>query len=340
MLRILAWKGTPNKIMINGITHNDGILNRVSKYRGKISTGLDAGQEGNETNHMVALGYFRICKEKIETKKGTGNKEFAIKTWITNEEIQKKLEIANTPEGAPVCKHPRMIKIVSFYKDVIDMWESFLAMYSSSDGLICKGYGKKSKAKRLNFNDKGEREWREMECMHENCPDYQAKKCRAMGILKCFPSVDLIPSLPYRLETRSINTILAIETGLNDIQYMILAAHRIQEIESKKELPFDGFFLKEMMLLHKKIKSGGREVFITEIQPAKTLIEEIMGPITRMMKNKPMIAQNIHLSLLDQSTDSLLNKLEITDDFSRLDETSIANEFTIQEDEVVEEKLI
>lgn len=302
--------------MINGLTHNDGVLNRVQKYRGKIATGLDAGQDGNTTNHPIPIGYFRVCKEKVETRKLSAGKEALIKTWVTNTEVQTKLEAANTPVGAPNNTQPRLIKSISFYKEVCELWDSFLAMYNSSDGMVCRGNGIGSKAKRLFFNDRGEREWREIDCPHTNCEDFKAGKCCENGTLKCFPTVDIVPSLPYQYSSKSINTILAIETGLNDIYYMLRAAHKICDVENGKSTPFDGFFMKDFMMLHKKIKSGGKDVFITEVQPSKNMIDEIMGPINRFMKNKTAMLSggNSVLSLLDQSMDSVLEKVEIADD--------------------------
>lgn len=326
--------------MINGVTHTDGVLNRVPKYRGKISTGLDGDAEGNTTGHMIALGYFRISKEVTESRKIAGGKDSAIKKWVVNEDVQKKLEIANTPQGQPVCKQPRKLKIVSFYKEASEMWESFLAMFNQKDGLVCRGHGIGTKAKRLYYTGSGERDWREIDCPHKECEDFKAKRCRAMGILKCFPSVDVVPSLPYRLETKSINTILAIENGLNDIWYILRAAHRAKELDIGKEIPFDGFFLKEMMLIHRKIKSGGRDVFITEIHPTQGLVEEIMGPINKMIKNRPALEQKFgsSVSLLDQSAVALLtSKTDIIDELDQADQTSIAQEFPIAEDLTTEE---
>ena len=325
--------------MINGLTHTDGILNRVSKYRGKISTGLDADAPDNTTGHMMALGYFRISKEVVETKKGAGGKDITIKKWVANDEVQKKLEIANTVPGQPVCKHPRKIKVVSFFKDATEMWESFLAMFNQKDGLVCKGHGEGTKAKRLFYTSSGEREWREIDCPHKQCEDFKAKRCKGKGILKCFPSIDAVPSLPYRLETTSVNTILAMENGLNDVWYMLKAAHRAKELDVEKELPFDGFFLKEMMLVHRKIKSGGKEVFITEAHPTPGLIAEIMGPINKMIKNRPALEQKFGasgLSLLDQSAGILLtDKTDIVDDLDQGDEPSMPIEFS--EGEVADE---
>jgi hypothetical protein len=304
--------------MIEGLTHDKGILNRVSKYRGKISTGIEAGSEGNDTNHPIVLGYFRISKEKIETKIGSGKKEFVTKTWVENKEMQEILEVANTPVGAQPCKQPRIMKIISFYKDPCDMWDSYLGMFDQTNGLVCRSHGFGTEAKRLYFDSKGERGWKENECKHKECPDFVKGDCCERGLLKCFPTIDAVPGLPYRLDTTSINTILAMENGLNDIWYMLKAAHKAKEIEAKKELMFDGFFLREMMLLHRKIKSGGHDVFITEIQPSEGLIEEIMRPINRMIRNRPLLLNG---SILEESAQILLG------DTDNLDEISIAKEF-------------
>ena len=297
--------------MIKGLTHNqDGVLNMVEKYRGTISAGYAPGEGPNKQRHPVAAGFFRMLKEVTETKRiGGEEKTVIIKSWVLNNDIQTKLE--QTLKN----KMPRRIELVSFYKTADEMWESCLAMFSSSEGLMCKSHGTGTNARQLTFTPDGDRLWIDREfdgvkgCTYEKCPDYISKKCKPLGMLKCFPTIDLTPN-PYRFESRSLNTVMGIESSLAKLWNLLNVAHAIKQKEANKPLKFDGFFGAKLYLVHKKTKSGGREVFISDLLPTESFIAEVMEPIKRglEMKSKQakLTASNETVSLLEMAESSLL----------------------------------
>jgi hypothetical protein len=271
--------------VITGLTHDkSGIANMTIKYRGKISTGYAPMEGPNKTNAPKAAGFFRMLKEVTRTERvGSSQKTVVIKDWTLNEEIQKVLEKSID------SKQPRRIEIVSLYQTPHEMWESKLAMYSGSEGLLCQSHGEGTDAKFLKFDPDGNRNWvlREFDgvpgCLYKKCPDYKEKKCKEIGFMKCFPEIDLTPN-PYRLETKSINTIIGIESSITQLWNLLRVAHSIKEREAKKQLKFDGFFGARLYLIHKKIKSGGRDVFITDVMPTPDFISLVMEPIKRGLK--------------------------------------------------------
>lgn len=306
--------------MIKGLTHNEeGELHKVTNYRGKISTGYAPNEPPNNTTHPAACGFFRMLKEVTKTDRiGPKKKVVAIKDWIINAPIQKALE-NDLPQPNQT---PRRVEIVSLYRTPGEMWESSLAMYSSSDGLTCKSHGEGTNAKYLTFGPNGERNWIDREfdgnkgCPYKNCPDFKAKSCKPIGLMKCFPTVDMAPN-PYRFETRSINTIIGIESSLQDMWGLLRAAHTVKELEAKKELTFEGFFGMKMYLIHRKIKSGGRDVFITNLVPTDEFIEIVMEPIKRGIADKrkqaKMLGSAGSVSMLEAAGNKLLESDEKTD---------------------------
>lgn len=272
--------------MITGLTHDaDGVPNMMIKYRGKISTGYAPHEGPNKKNSPAAAGFFRMLKEVTRTERlGNTDKKVAIKEWILNESIQKKLE-----ETLDSNETPRRVEVVSLYQNPQEMWESKLAMYSGSEGLLCQSHGEGTKVKFLKFDPDGNREWIERKfgsktgCPYKSCPDFKAKKCKEIGFMKCFPVIDMAPN-PYRFETRSINTILGIESSISQLWNLLRVAHSIKEREADKQLKFDGLFGAKLYLIHKKIKSGGRDVFITDLMPTPDFISIVMEPIKRGLK--------------------------------------------------------
>jgi len=328
---------------IRGLTHDEnGEANRIVKYRGKISTGYAPGEPPNTSNHPVAAGFFRFLKETTKTMKA-GSKEIVTKHWVTNEPVQKEAcDRAKT-------QYPRKIEVYSFYQAPTDLWECSLSMYSSSEGLLCKSNGLGTIAKQL-VMDGEKRTWvnRSFDgkegCLYKGCPDYIAGRCKAIGLMKCFPAADLAPN-PYRFETRSINTIIGIESSLEDLYNLLRVAHTIRQHEAGKQLPFDGFFGSKLVLSHRKIKSGGRDVFITDVLPSLEFTEAVMEPIKRGLLKKQSLSKEIgsmgNASLLDQAAQKLIafDHVEPADvvPMELDDQRSIAVNFGDDNDETVTE---
>jgi hypothetical protein len=268
--------------MIVGVTHGeDGTIHKITKYRGKISTGFAAGEGTNKSNHPVPAGFFRLLRETITNQRTAGGQVIATKQWVINTVAQEKLQEVNNKSS-----DPRRLEFVCLYQTAEEFWESSLAMYGQSEGLLCKSHGMGTNARQLQYNDKGERSWIDrmfdgkVGCTFEKCPDYISKLCKPIGLMKIFPVVDMAPN-PYRFETRSINTILGIESSLSDLSSLLKAAHAVKQIEAGKALPFDGFFGQRLIMWHHKVKSGGRDVYITDVLPTADFTKFVMEPIKR-----------------------------------------------------------
>lgn len=320
--------------MIKGLTHDqDGILHKITKYSGKISTGYSSGEGPNKENHPVACGYFRMLSEVVKTSRiGASNKMISKKEWVLNESVQKSLEEQNKNS-----KTPRRIEHVVLFKTPEEMWDSTLSMYSSGDGLICQSHGEGTPAKYLQFTPDGEREWvfREFDgkkgCVYKECPDFKTNKCKPIGLMKVFPMVDLSPN-PYRFETRSINTIIGIESSLQDLWTLLNASHHIKQMEAGHELPFDGLFGSRLYLAHRKIKSGGREVYITDLLPTPSFTQMVMEPIRRWLdqrqSNALLPGGGTMDSLLSGASQKLLESNDSFNDLDIDDERAIAEQFS------------
>ena len=293
-------------IVIVGLTHDKdtGNLNKITKYRGKISAGFAPNEGTPKVNYPRAAGYFRMLKEVIKNQRiGTAQKIVPIKEWVINEPVQEALQKAC---GNNV--QPKKIEFYSLYKDPRDIWESCLAWFSAGEGLICKSQGRGTKAKNLKV-DGDKREWVERECLYIDCPDYKSGKCKALGQMKVFPLIDLSPN-PYRFETRSKNTILGIESSLVDLFVLAKAAHFIKELEAGKVLPFDGLFGAKLILMHRKTKSGGKEVFITDLMPSPEFTESVMEPLKRGLaaqsKTAKIVGAGGSVSLLEAAQERII----------------------------------
>jgi len=338
--------------MIKGLTHDeDGNLHKITKYRGKISTGFAPGEGPNNANFPVAAGFFRMLKEQVITERiGKSQKVVTKKIWSLNEPVQEAIEQALPNPN----KTPRRIEIVCLYKIPSDMWESSMAMYSGSEGLLCKSQGVGTNARYLKFGPNGERDWIDREfdgkkgCLFRECPDYKDGKCKVLGLMKVFPTVDMSAN-PYRFETRSINTIIGIESALQDMAMLIHAAHAVKQMEAGRTLPFDGFFGARLYLVHKKIKSGGKDVFITDLMPTEEFTLSVMEPIKRGLarkaKNSGLVGASGSVSILDQAGQKLLvENSEETDidgvvPMEMSDQQEIASQFGADADvEVIEQE--
>lgn len=296
--------------MITGMTHNEnGEPIKIVKYKGKISTGYAPKEPPNTENHPVACGFFRMMKEIVKNQRiGTAQKIVAIKDWVINEEVQKKIEAAcnNTPQ-------PRRVEIYCLDPLPESQWESYLAKYSSTDGLLCKSHGRGTVAKYLTISG-DKRKWEDRfadkgGCPFEDCPDFKDGKCKQMGLMKCYPTVDLSPN-PYRFETRSINTIIGFESSFLNLSTLSKAAHMVKQMEAGKQLAYDGIFGAKLFLVHRKIKSGGRDVFITDLMPTPEYVETIMEPIRRGLAAKSKLARLSgaagSLSMLGEASEQML----------------------------------
>lgn len=298
--------------MIKGLTHTvDGALHHSTRYRGKVSTGYAPGEPPNTANHPVAAGHFRMLKEVTETQKiGASKKEVAIKKWVPKKEAQDALIEANNGSHTP-----RILEFVSLFHSPKDFWESSLAMFSSTEGLLCRSEGEGTTARYLTRGGDNERVWTDRQfngvpgCTYRECPDFASGKCKALGLMKIFPTCDL-STMPYRFETRSVNTIIGIESSLQDLWTLLNAAHSIRQMEANEKLSFDGFFGAKLFLVHRKIKSGGREVFVTDLFPSPDFNSMVMEPIKRGLdqkKNKALLTGAAgSVSLLEQAANNLI----------------------------------
>lgn len=297
--------------MIKGLTHDEnGVLDSVTKYKGKLGTGYAPGEGPNKSGGPQAAGFFRMLKETTTTTRvGASQKEVVIKQWVLNEAAQAAIETACK------SKQPRVVEVVCLHKNIDEMWESSLGMFAT-DGLICKSYGKGTNARHLTFDSEGERVWEDRVfgdvkgCPMRDCPDYKEGRCTPHGLLKCFPVADLSPN-PYRFETKSYTTIRGIESQLNSFWALLCAAHSVKVAENQgKPLPFDGFFGCKFYLVHKKAKSGGREIFVTDIMPTPAFTKMVMEPIKRGLIVNQRAALNSGgsgaINLLSASADALV----------------------------------
>jgi hypothetical protein len=298
--------------MIVGMTHDEGgIVNNVTKYKGKISTGYEPNETPNTRNSPVAAGFYRMLKEIVKNQRiGVSQEIVSIKDWVLNTEVQKELEKANNNNP-----QPKRIEIYSLVKTSGEMWESFLAKFSKTEGLLCKSHGKNTIAKQLVVGPNGERKWEDRftelgGCPFRECPDFKEGNCKSMGMMKCFPTIDLNPN-PYRFETRSINTIIGFESTFTNLETLLKAAHMVKQIEAGKILPYDGFFGARLFMVHKKVKSGGRDVFISDLIPTPDFTDSVMEPIKRGLaarsKQSKMIGGSAgSVSLLGDASEKML----------------------------------
>ena len=284
--------------MIKGLTHDveTGVPNKVTKYKGKISTGWQPNEGPNKKNAPAAAGYFRVMKEVISTIRLSGNKTQQVKKWVENKEVQDKLKEANGGRETP-----RKLEFMCLHATPVEMWEPYLGKFSQTEGLMCKSNGQGTIPIELIYDEKADRLRQprlfdgKPECPYKKCPDFKSGVCKEIGHLKLFPLVDMSTN-PYQITTRSINSILAISSALDDMYNLARAAWKIQCQEQGKLIPFDGLFGVRMTLVHRKIKSGGRDVYITQIEPSPEFAQSVMGVVQRG------IAKRQHAALLDDTS--------------------------------------
>jgi hypothetical protein len=326
--------------MIKGLTHDEatGVMNAMVKYKGKISTGWQPNEGPNKKNAPAAAGFFRFMKQINETRVLNGVKS-TVQKWAVNEEVQKKLKELTRAE------QPRRIECMCFDGRPEQMWESYLAKFSQSEGLICKSYGagtvptelvieadKRIRKPRL-FNGKPE-------CPYKDCPDYKAGTCKEMGVLKVYPTVDLSIN-PYQFTTRSLNTIASIEYALNTMFNAAGAAHKLRCIQAGNDnVKFDGLTGIKFTLVHRKIKSGGRDVFVTQIEHSDDFSSYVMKTIQQGIEGKQKMlldgkaGEIIEPALMLESTveDGDGEAPELPSLLSPEDEKDVATEFVADAD--------
>ena len=265
--------------MIVGLTHDPetNIIKDFMRFGGKISAGYQPNEGPNKTNAPMASGFFRVMKEVIVTRMEGGQKK-QYQEWVLNEDIQKKLVDENNGS-----ENPRRIEFICAFEHPEDLWDSHMGKYSSKDGLVCRSQGINTPPMQLVTRKQAGKEIRSREprlfdgqakCPYDKCPDFINGSCKQHGIMRIIPLCDISFNL-YKFETRSINTILAIESSVRRIYDMAEAAHyaRFGQTTDKK---FQGLRNVKMTLVHRKIKSGGRDVFVTHLEPSKEFVKYVM----------------------------------------------------------------
>jgi hypothetical protein len=273
--------------MIKGLTHDTetGVMNSMVKYKGKISTGWQPNEGPNKKNAPAAAGFFRFMKQVVKTKK-VNNLPVPVQEWILNEIVQKKLQEVNN-----ASETPRRIECMCMDRTPDEMWESYLGKFSGSDGLVCKSHGEGTVPTEVYYEgDKRLRRPRlfngQPACPYKECPDFKKNACKEIGVLKVYPMVDLSIN-PYQLTTRSLNTIASVEYALRTMYNAAMAAWKLRCIQTgKTDTKFDGLMGIKFILVHRKIKSGGRDVFVTQIEHSEEFSSYVMKTIQQGIEAK------------------------------------------------------
>jgi hypothetical protein len=134
---------------------------------------------------------------------------------------------------------------------------------------------------------------------------------------------------------------MSIENGLQDVYNLIKQSHMCRCIEANNaDLPFDGMTLAKLVLVHKKVSSGGKEVFITEVYPSVELRRQLMGPIERMASKRVEVAQKVgsagNISLLQGEAQKLMQnaveRIEAPEQYSVEDQDSLTDGLTTEDE--------
>ncbi len=109
---------------------------------------------------------------------------------------------------------PRELDIVFPLDEIDDVFPQFYKRYGHSKGLVCKGDGE-----RANQINEKTGEFEEVECLGQQCPFYQAKKCKEVATLNfILPKIQLDGI--YQLHTSSFHSIVKINSSLDYIRSM------------------------------------------------------------------------------------------------------------------------
>jgi len=273
---------------IHGLTVIDGVKNKVTKVIGKISAGYAPNEKPNTGNSPMACGFFRALKQVVVTKNLSGSRTAQVQEWALNKEVQDKLILANNGN-----EKPRKVSFMCLYETPEQLFRSSLSKFNN-DGLICTSQGEGMVPINLVLNgDKRDRKPRlfngEAKCPYKDCPDFKKGDCSVYGVMNIFPDIDLTMQ-PYQFSTKSINTIVAIESSLDDMYNLSKCAHKILCDEAGRELEFKGLFGVKMELAHRKIKSGGRDVYVTYVNPSREFGEAVMNVIKRGIEKDQKLA--------------------------------------------------
>jgi hypothetical protein len=250
--------------MIKGLTHDveSGVINRVIRFRGKISAGYAPNEPPNKNSYPMPCGFFRFLKKVLKPIVLNGVTTH-VQEWTLDQEMQSLLTKAN--KGST---NPRRIEAVCMFPTPEEMWDSYMGKYSATAGLLCKSNGKDSVA--MQIVQKGDsRVWEprlfngKPGCPYDQCPDFKAKACKCVGILHVYPTIHDALN-PYQYTTRSVNSVLNIESALNTMYNIQRSVY--QSVNGKIDEYFTGLAGLTYTLVHSKIKSGGRDVFVTQIE--------------------------------------------------------------------------
>ena len=266
--------------MIKGLTHDaeTGIINRIVKFKGKINTGYGPNEAPNTKNSPVPCGFFRFMKQVVKQTTVNGVKT-QYQDWILDPVMQKQLQ-----EACRGNTQPRRLEAICMNAiSPDDMWESFCGKFSGSDGLVCKSYGVGSKPMHVVYEG-DKRVWKprlfngKAECPYTDCLDYKEGKCKDTGILHVYPLIcDRMN--PYQLSTNSKNTILAIESALYTMYNTMAGIYCLANDVGKLGNDFRGIEGIPYSLVHKNITSGGKRVFVTQIDFSDEYSAFTMGMI-------------------------------------------------------------
>jgi len=303
--------------MINGLTAKNGQVSLSSKpeFKGKISTGFAPGEGSNKTNYPKAAGFFRMMRKTIRKERLKNSQRMVDKTvWVENKDIQNAID--SKSNGTP-----RILKCISFAAEPEQMWHSNLMMFNGKNEIVCTSCGEGCIADFYKQQD-GQRVKVDRECKYKECPDYKSGACKENGMMVVWPEADMDPLTPYKFTTRSINTIIAIETMLYRLYQQIKFAHIVACQKNPDNPPvFMGLNGMRFILKHEEAVSGGRNVWVTKLLPSKQtqqLIRDVnleiikeggQGLLSRVMvESKKLVydAEFSEIPMVDIDSEALL----------------------------------
>lgn len=276
--------------MIKGITHDiDGLSLGNVTWRGKISTGYAPGEApGGNNRGPQQAGFFRVMREEV-TKvdiPGTDGESTMKSSWKLNAAMQKLFQ------DMVKADKPTLLQFTCMYRTPEELWDSFVGMYSKG-GLICRSNGENSVAEQATVDMDGKKSWAPRvsktangtttNCQLKNCPDFIAGKCMLHGRLRVFPQFDLSIN-PYRFDTQSEQSIVQIESMLNQVWFMLGRSHALRCQEAGVQIADNGLLGTQWFLqMTASTNSRGSTNYIVKILPSKALQSYIMEPIKKSL---------------------------------------------------------